>query len=82
VWDVLADFGSISSWAANVDHSCVLEHGPTGTDVGTSRRIQVGRDTLVERITEFDQPVALAYTIEGQEAPAAAASAAAEEGGA
>ena len=65
VWDVLADFGSISSWAANVDHSCVLEHGPTGTDVGTSRRIQVGRDTLVERITEFDQPVALAYTIEG-----------------
>jgi hypothetical protein len=43
----------------------VLEHGPTGTDVGTSRRIQVGRDTLVERITEFDQPVALAYTIEG-----------------
>jgi ribosome-associated toxin RatA of RatAB toxin-antitoxin module len=65
VWDVLADFGSISSWVANVDHSCVLEHGPTGTAVGTSRRIQVGRDTLVERITEFDQPVALAYTIEG-----------------
>lgn len=64
-WDVLADFGSISSWVANVDHSCVLEHGPTGTAVGTSRRIQVGRDTLVERITEFDQPVALAYTIEG-----------------
>jgi uncharacterized protein YndB with AHSA1/START domain len=65
VWEVLADFGAISSWAANVDHSCLLEHGPAGTAVGTSRRVQVGRDTLVERITEFDQPVALAYTIEG-----------------
>ncbi len=65
VWDVLADFGAISSWAGNVDHSCLLEHGPAGTTVGTSRRIQVGRDTLVERITECDQPVALAYTIEG-----------------
>lgn len=65
VWDVLADFGAISSWADNVDHSCVLEHGPHGAPVGTSRRIQVGRDTLVERITEFDGPVALAYTIEG-----------------
>ena len=24
VWDVLADFGSISSWADNIDHSCIL----------------------------------------------------------
>ena len=65
MWDVLADFGAISSWAANVDHSCLLEHGPTGTAVGTSRRVQVGRDTLVERITEFDRTGALAYDIEG-----------------
>src|ERR1700712_2217771 len=33
VWDVLADFGSISSWADNIDHSCILVFGsePLGT---------------------------------------------------
>ncbi len=65
VWEVLADFGALSSWAGNVDHSCLLEHAVDGVAVGTSRRVQVGRDTLVERITEFDAPVALAYDIEG-----------------
>lgn len=65
IWDVLADFGSISSWADNVDHSCILTHGPDGGLVGTTRRIQAGRNTLVERITEFDPPHALAYDIEG-----------------
>ncbi|BBX62291.1 MxaD family protein [Mycobacterium saskatchewanense] len=65
VWDVLADFGSISSWADNVDHSCILFCGPGGGPVGTARRVQVGRDALVERITEFDAPRALAYDIEG-----------------
>lgn len=61
IWDVLADFGSISAWADNVDHSCILTHGPEGT----TRRIQSGRNTLVERITEFDPPHTLAYDIEG-----------------
>jgi hypothetical protein len=65
VWDVLADFGSIVSWAANVDHSCILYSGPDGAPVGTVRRVQVKRDTLVESITEFDPPHALAYDIEG-----------------
>ena len=65
VWDVLADFGAISSWAGNVDHSCLLEHGPQGPAVGTTRRVQVGRDALVERITEFIPPASLAYDIEG-----------------
>ncbi len=65
VWQVLADFGAISSWAPTVDHSCLLEHGPDGATVGTSRRVQIGRDTLVERITEFTGPAALAYAIEG-----------------
>lgn len=64
VWNVLADFGAISAWAANVDHSCILEHGPAGP-VGTSRRVQVGRNAVVERITEADSPAALAYDIEG-----------------
>jgi uncharacterized protein YndB with AHSA1/START domain len=61
IWDVLADFGSISSWAANIDHSCILTSGPAGT----ARRVQVKRNALVERITEFDPPHALAYDIEG-----------------
>ncbi|MEE6140094.1 SRPBCC family protein [Mycobacterium sp. 050128] len=65
VWDVLADFGAIVSWADNVDHSCILSSGAGGAPVGTTRRVQVKRDTLVERITEFDPPHALAYDIEG-----------------
>ena len=65
IWNVLADFGSISSWADNVDHSCILYSGADGGPLGTTRRVQVKRDALVERITEFDAPHALAYDIEG-----------------
>lgn len=65
VWDVLADFGSISSWAENVDHSCLLQHGGDPAAVGTTRRVQVGRDTLVERITDSTAPTTLRYQIEG-----------------
>jgi hypothetical protein len=63
IWDVLADFGTISAWADGIDHSCVLNARPDV--IGTTRRIQVGRNTVVERITEFDPPRALAYAIEG-----------------
>ena len=63
VWDVLADFGSISSWADNVDHSCILNNRIK--HVGTTRRVQIGRNALVERITEFDPTWALAYDVEG-----------------
>ncbi|OBH48864.1 cyclase [Mycobacterium mantenii] len=65
IWNVLADFGSLSSWAANVDHSCVLHSGRNGQPVGTARRVQVKRDALVERITEFEPTRALAYDIDG-----------------
>ncbi|WP_204808036.1 SRPBCC family protein [Mycobacterium riyadhense] len=65
IWDVLADLDALSSWADNIDHSCVLNHGPGGAALGTTRRIQVGRNALVDRITEFDPPVALGYDIEG-----------------
>ncbi|OBF58841.1 cyclase [Mycobacterium sp. 852002-53434_SCH5985345] len=65
VWETLADFAAISSWAGNVDHSCILFSGPDGAPVGTARRVQVNRDALVERITEFDPPRALGYDIEG-----------------
>jgi carbon monoxide dehydrogenase subunit G len=64
VWDVLADFGSIHEWLPGVDHSCVLRSNPDGP-VGTQRRVQMGRLTLVETITEFDAPTALAYDIAG-----------------
>lgn len=63
VWDVLADFGSISTWADNVDHSCILNHRIK--HVGTTRRVQIGRNTLVERITEFDPTWTLAYDVKG-----------------
>jgi len=59
VWNVLADFGSISAWSPNVDHSCLLEHDPV------SRRIQVGRTVVVERITDLEPPHTLGYDIEG-----------------
>ena len=63
VWNVLADFGAISTWAGDVDHSCLLTGDAIA--VGTARRLQVGRDALVERITEFDPQFVLAYDIEG-----------------
>jgi uncharacterized protein YndB with AHSA1/START domain len=63
VWDVLADFGSISSWADNIDHSCILNQGDEPT--GTTRRVQIGRNALVETITEFDAPHALTYDVDG-----------------
>lgn len=62
VWAILADFGSIARWAPNVDHSCPMSDRTEG--VGTVRRIQTGRATLVERVTEWP-PSTLAYTIEG-----------------
>ena len=65
IWDVLADFGGLGSWAGGVDHSCILNHGPDGALPGTTRRVQVGRNVLVEHVTEADQPVTLAYDIEG-----------------
>jgi hypothetical protein len=63
VWDVLADFGSISAWADNIDHSCILNQGDH--PLGTTRRVQIGRNALVETITEFDVMRALAYDVEG-----------------
>lgn len=65
IWDVLSDFGAVSTWADFVDHSCLLEHGPDGNAVGTSRRVQLGRNTLVERITDVDPPHSLSYDVEG-----------------
>ncbi|MGO4442269.1 SRPBCC family protein [Mycobacterium sp. 2YAF39] len=65
VWDVLADFGAIGTWVDRIDHSSILVHGADGNLIGTTRRVQLGRNTLVERIVEFDAPHALAYDIQG-----------------
>jgi len=65
IWDTPADFGAISSWVDFIDHSCLLSPTADGIAVGTTRRVQVGPNTLVERITEFDGPRALAYDVEG-----------------
>ena len=63
VWAVLADFGSISGWAPNVDHSSLMSDQEVG--VGAVRRIQAGRMTVVERVVEWDDGTALGYRIEG-----------------
>lgn len=65
VWAALADFGSLSSWARSVDHSCILRTGAAGGLIGTSRRLQLGRLILVERIVEVDPPRVLSYQISG-----------------
>jgi hypothetical protein len=63
IWDVLADFGALGTWADNVDHSCLLR--ATAEPVGRTRRVQVGRTVLTECIIEFDPPGTLAYAIGG-----------------
>lgn len=65
VWGVLADFGAIGAWVGDVDHSCLLRHRDDGGLVGVVRRIQMGRNTLVEEIVEADPPNGLAYDIRG-----------------
>ena len=63
VWDVLSAFDGISSWADDVDHSCLLSDQSEG--VGMCRRIQTGRTTLVERVVDWEPPTTLSYEIEG-----------------
>jgi len=63
VWAVLADFGSISRWAPNVDHSCLTTNTEAG--IGATRRIQSGRNTVLETIVEWEPIQQLAYTITG-----------------
>lgn len=64
VWGTLVDYGAIGEWADNVEHSCILERSDDGM-IGLARRVQVGRNALVERIVDHDPPRTLAYDIEG-----------------
>ena len=63
VWAVLGDFAAISSWAGNVDHSCLMS--AQTEDVGAVRRIQAGRNTVLERVVTWDPPSILSYSLEG-----------------
>lgn len=63
VWEVLADFGALAHWVPEVEHSCLLHGGSPG--VGTVRRVQVGRTTLLETVTAWSPPEQLAYDITG-----------------
>lgn len=63
IWALLADFAAISRWAPNVDHSCLLSEQTEG--VGTVRRIQTGRTTVVETVGTWEPGAALGYEITG-----------------
>ncbi len=63
IWGVLADFATISTWASNVDHSCLLSEQTEG--VGAVRRIQTGRLTVVETVERWEPHVSLRYAITG-----------------
>ena len=63
VWSALADFHGISRWAPNVDHSCAMTDMSLG--VGTVRRVQTGRTTLLETVEAWQPGSKLSYEITG-----------------
>lgn len=63
IWNLLSAFGDISSWAPNVDHSCVVSERTDG--VGAVRRIQTGRATVLETVVDWDEGERLSYSISG-----------------
>ncbi len=63
VWATLADFGEISRWAPNVAHSCLTSGHKEG--VGSVRRVQIDRNALLERVTEWAPGREIRYSIEG-----------------
>ena len=62
-WEVLADFGALSSWVPMIQHSCLLSEQDRG--VGTVRRVQIAQQTLVERVDVWEPTSTLGYSIEG-----------------
>lgn len=63
VWEVLADFGSIADWVPLIQHSCLLSD--QAERPGAVRRVQIARQTLVERVVTWNPARELAYDIEG-----------------
>lgn len=62
-WAVLADFGAISAWVPLIQHSCLLSETTGGP--GAVRRVQIARQTLVERVVAWNPDERLAYDIDG-----------------
>lgn len=62
-WSVLARFGELACWAPDVDHSCLLHDGDLA--LGTVRRVQVGRLTLLETVDVLEPGTRLGYRIDG-----------------
>lgn len=63
IWAALADFGRIVDWAPNVSHSVLTTEQAEG--IGTARRVQVGRQALIETVTIWEPERSLAYAIDG-----------------
>jgi hypothetical protein len=63
IWAVLADYGAISVWAPNVSHSSLTTAAADG--VGATRRVQVGRNALLEEVVDWQPEVTLSYDISG-----------------
>ncbi len=63
VWRTLSRFAELSQWGPGVDQSSLLTR--TSEGVGTTRRVQVGRNTLRETVTDWAPGRRLAYTITG-----------------
>jgi carbon monoxide dehydrogenase subunit G len=63
IWAVLARFDRIVDWAPKVGHSSLTTEQAEG--VGTARRVQVGRQALLETVTIWEPERTLAYAIDG-----------------
>lgn len=63
VWGVLSDFGAIARWASFVEHSSLVRSGPVKS--GLTRRVQMGRMVVLERLVDVEAPHSLEYDIEG-----------------
>ena len=66
VWAMLADFDRISEWAPKVTHSTLTaEAADADGGLGMARRVQVGRQALIETVTTWSPPGTIAYRIDG-----------------
>ncbi len=63
IWEVLADFGSLSDWASIASESHLV--GDQTEGVGMVRKAKGRGITLVETITEWEPGTAMTYTVEG-----------------
>jgi len=63
VWAVLCDFDRLADWARDIHHSCRLTERSEG--VGIERRVQVGSNVVLERVTVWQPERTLAYEIVG-----------------